>query len=325
MIGIYQDSILDYLSSHFPGKVKTRSKNIVIPCPWCEYGKEKKHYHMYISLEAPIFHCFLPDCKVSSGVLPRLIKKLEGKDISERFVDKEKISSVPKRIFEASNTNSQHVLIPDLKKDVFPYKEMCLQKRLKFSNMSSEKVKGLVYDILAFTNLNNISGDLQFERLKQYLHTNFIGFLTEHQSCLICRNVLDNQSFRYYKIKIFDMPFVDYYKIVGNRTSSLVVVAEGIFDIFGEYLYNYLGIKDKVRFYASALSINYKSLLQSIVFFENIYQMDVVILSDSDVSLNYYKKLKRDCSYLIKSLNVVYNKDGKDFASSSVSPVKFVL
>jgi len=121
------------------------------------------------------------------------------------------------------------------------------------------------------------------------------------------------------------MPFVDYYKIVGNRTSSLVVVAEGIFDIFGEYLYNYLGIKDKVRFYASALSINYKSLLQSIVFFENIYQMDVVILSDSDVSLNYYKKLKRDCSYLIKSLNVVYNKDGKDFASSSVSPVKFVL
>jgi len=200
MIGIYQDSILDYLSSHFPGKVKTRSKNIVIPCPWCEYGKEKKHYHMYISLEAPIFHCFLPDCKVSSGVLPRLIKKLEGKDISERFVDKEKISSVPKRIFEASNTNSQHVLIPDLKKDVFPYKEMYLQKRLKFSNMSSEKVKGLVYDILAFTNLNNISGDLQFERLKQYLHTNFIGFLTEHQSCLICRNVLDNQSFRYYKM-----------------------------------------------------------------------------------------------------------------------------
>ena len=43
MIGIFQDSFLDYLKQYV-SYVKVTSKNIVIPCLWCgEYQKKQKH------------------------------------------------------------------------------------------------------------------------------------------------------------------------------------------------------------------------------------------------------------------------------------------
>ncbi|GAG02610.1 unnamed protein product, partial [marine sediment metagenome] len=61
MIGIYQDSFKQFLEDNL-GEVKETSKNFIVPCPWCELDEDKDHYHMYISTEAPIFHCFHASC-----------------------------------------------------------------------------------------------------------------------------------------------------------------------------------------------------------------------------------------------------------------------
>ena len=95
MIGIYQDNFIDYLRDNFGVEPKTTSKNIIVPCPWCEYGTEKEHYHLYIGLDAPIFHCFHGGCEIG-GVLSKFMKKVAGHDVSEAFIDKDKLKEYEK-------------------------------------------------------------------------------------------------------------------------------------------------------------------------------------------------------------------------------------
>lgn len=324
MIGIYEDNFLNYLKERFGNDIKVRTKNIVIPCPWCEYNKDKKHYHLYISLEAPIFHCFHADCE-QSGMLSKLIKKIEGKDLSEQFVDKEKLKQV-KKLDLHSSIKYPEVYLPPINTQMFPYKEMWVKKRFKFANIINSEVKGLVYDILGFLSQNHITNNKVSFNMKQYLHQNFVGFLTEHKSMVFFRNIVDGQTISHYKLKLFDIPFVDYYKVPGLvPMSNIVVLSEGVFDIYSDYFFDYTGYKSRASLYACALSSKYDSLLKSLVFHEQLFRLDVVILSDSDVSLDYYKKLKKYNRHIINSLVVFYNKVGKDFGSSPVIATKYVI
>lgn len=325
MIGIYKDDFLKFLKDRFGDKVKERTKNIVIPCPWCEYNKEKKHYHLYISLEAPIFHCFHADCE-QSGMIPKLIKKIEGRDLSEKFIDKEKLKQVEKLDFHVSSIKNPSVYLPPINTYMFPSKEMWLKKRFKFMDITSSSIKGLIFDVSDFLRQNHISDDKVSISMKQYLHRNFVGFLTEHKSMVFFRNIIDGQTISHYKLKLFDLPFVDYYKIPGLSVgSNTVVLSEGIFDIYSDYFFDYSGYKSEATLYACALSSKYESLLKSLVFHEQIFRLNVVILSDNDVSIDYYKKLKKYNSYIINKLVVFYNKVGKDFGSSPVVPTKIIL
>ena len=86
MIGIYEDNFIKYLKDTLGEPIKQTQKNIICRCPFCEYNKTKTHYHLYISLEAPIFHCFSAECH-QSGLLPKLLKKIEGKDIYKSKID----------------------------------------------------------------------------------------------------------------------------------------------------------------------------------------------------------------------------------------------
>jgi hypothetical protein len=92
MIGIYSDSFLDDLKSLFGDEnIKIKSHNLIVPCPWCEVGQKKEHYHLYISLEIPIFNCFHAGCKEGHGFIGKFVKKLLGFDGTDRYVDKNNI------------------------------------------------------------------------------------------------------------------------------------------------------------------------------------------------------------------------------------------
>jgi len=321
MVGIYSDDFVEYLRSKL-GYAKPTPSNIIVPCPWCEYPEEKSHYHLYISLEAPIFHCFLSNCE-KSGTLSKLLRKIEGKDLSKKFYDEDKIKREDS--FKAQKRiRTRKLILPKLNKDKFPHKWYYLQKRFKFHNIGLNEIPGLIFDPIEFFRING----LRFEKVNflQYLQTNFVGFLTERHSSIIFRNVLDGQTISYYKYKMFDLPVLDYYKIPGKKKySGKVIVAEGIFDIFGEYLFDYIGKRDETLLYASCLSSKYDNLLLSLAFYEKVYQLDLIILSDSNIPLRYYRGLKKRLSHLLKSVTIYYNKVSKDFGSAQVIPVKYVI
>lgn len=327
MIGIYQDAFLDYLKRKLGEHVKTTPKNIIIPCPWCEYNQEKDHYHMYISLDTPIFHCFRANCE-KSGILGKLIKVLEGHDISEKFVDRDALQQITKQreLFINKEIKQVKLQLPPINPSKFMLKDMYIKQRLKFANISTTSLKGLIYDLEEFIKINNLNIDSTLYRLKEYLQANFVGFLTENNTTVLFRNIDHSHSMSFFKHKMQQDNFLDYYKVPGyNNNSKKIVLAEGIFDILTESLFDSLNIKRDVKLYASALSSKYISLIHSIIFHEQIFKPEVIILSDQGISLDYYKKMKKYNSHIIDNLTVYYNKGGKDFNNTPVIPTKFVL
>ena len=327
MIGIYQDDFIDYLKDNLGVEPRTTIKNIIIPCPWCEYGQEKDHYHLYIGLDAPIFHCFHGGCEIG-GVLSKLMKKIAGHDVSDVFIDKDKVKEYEKlkNVFVDKDESLKGIKLPPVKPEMFPAKELYLQRRLKFSNIRSENIKGLIYDIHEFININNIPVGESLFRLRDYLHNNFIGFLTQHGTTAMFRNIDNAHTMRFYKLKIQNSNFLDFYRLPGNNSkSSKVVLAEGIFDIFSEHIYDFINIKSDVRLYASVLSSKYLGLIQSIVYHEQLFRPDVIILSDRGIDREYYKKLKFFNQHIINTLSIYYNKTGKDFNETPVTPERIVV
>lgn len=326
MIGIYEDKFLDYLKEKL-GHVKTSVKNIILPCPWCELGQSKNHYHMYISLEAPIFHCFHAGCE-QSGTLRKFLRALEGHDISDHFVDRKQFEEIKKskEVFKDKEQNAFRVKVPVLNKRRFVEKELYVKKRLKFASLPTTRIKGLIYDVETFIDMNRIPVDETLFRLQDYLQNNFVGFLTENHSTVMFRNVDHTHDMKFFKLKIQHANFLDYYKLPGHSPqSNKIVLAEGIFDIFSEHTFDTLNIKNDVKLFASALSSKYLSLIQSIIFHEQVFQPEVIILSDRGIKEDYYKKMKHFNKHIINKLTVYYNKAGKDFNDTPVVPVKFVM
>lgn len=326
MIGIYQDNFVDYLEDKL-GYTKETSKNIITKCPWCEFNEDKSHYHMYISLEAPIFHCFHATCE-QSGTLRKLLKRIEGHDISDKFIDSETLNNIKRKreVFIDKDQQLRQIYMPALNVNKFPNKDMYIKRRLRFANIPSNEIKGLVYDVEEFIKQNHIPVEETLFRLQDYLQTNFVGFLTEQGTTVVFRNIDNSHSMRYYKMKIQFSNFLDYYKLPGNDAKSkTVVLAEGIFDIFSEHIYDKLNLKNQVKLYASALSSKYIALIHSVIFNEQIFKPEIIILSDNGIPLDDYKKMKKYNRHIVDTMSVYYNKTGKDFGEAQVTPVKYVV
>ena len=325
MIGIYQDNFIEYLERHVGDRVVTHTRNIVMPCPYCgEINEDKDHYHLWISTEAPIFHCFRGGCE-KGGMLGKLIMTLEGHDISDKFFDKKAFDAIPKT-FKDKDDEKFSIQTPTLEPDKFRLKEEYIRRRIKFANKSSRNIKGLIYDVFRFIEENPIEVTDKLNRLMPYLQDSFVGFLTEHGSTVMFRNIDSSSEFKFFKLKIVETNFQDYYRIPGgNPRATKVVLAEGIFDILSEQIYDTINIKDDVLLYASVLSSKFLSLIQSIVYYEQIFRPKIVILSDRGISLEYYKKLKKYNPHIIDTMEVYYNKTGKDFNDLPLIPTKFVV
>jgi len=327
LIGIYQDNFIDYLRDNLGVEPKITNKNIITMCPFCEYDQEKDHYHLYIGLDAPIFHCFHGGCEIS-GLLSKFMRKVAGHDVSDSFIDKDKVKEYEKlkNVFVEKDEKLKGIKVPPIKPAMYPSKEFYLQKRLKFSNLRSENIKGLIYNVHDFININNIPVDETLFRLRDYLHNNFIGFLTEYNTTAMFRNIDNSHSMKFFKLKIQNSNFLDYYRLPGNNHKSLkIVLAEGIFDIFSEHIYDFINIKNDARLYASVLSSKYLGLIQSIVYHEQLFRPDVIILSDRGIEGDYYKKLKYFNQHIINTLTVYYNKTGKDFNETPIIPERVVF
>jgi len=326
MIGIYEDKFIDFLKDRLDGHVKVTNKNIIVQCPFCEYDKKKKHYHLYIALESPIFHCFGSDCH-QKGTIKKFLEKLEGKDLTDSFVDKTKIKeSVKEKIQVEIEKPKKELYLPKIDEDRFKLKSMYMKKRLKFSNENLSSIKGLIFDVNSFLDSNLVPINETLFKIRDYLHSNFVGFLTEFKSIVVFRNIDPSADMGHFKMYIQNSPFLDYYRIGGsNKLSNNVVLSEGIFDILVEHIFDSTNLRNSTALYACGLSTSYDSLIKSIVFNEQKFRLNVSILSDIDIKLDYYRKIKKLNQHVIENMNVFYNKNGKDFADSPSVVEKFIV
>jgi len=319
-IGIYEDSFIDYLEQNL-GPVKTNPKNIIVPCPWCDVGTTTSKSHLWISMHDPIFHCFRGGCN-KSGLIKTLTEKIEGNDTSRNYVNQNQMEhfKTEKVKFEKNIYKPKDIVLPDLDEKIFRLKALYIKQRLKFENIPLSNIKGLVFDINKLVQMNNIQLDEKVIRFQDYLQTNFVGFLTENRSCVSLRNIDPRSEFRYYKLNLQKTQLLDYYKLYGNKKDSKhIIMAEGIFDIFAEHIYDVLELKNKARAYIAALSTSYAAAIRSVVFNEQIFRPVIHILSDSEIKISYYEKIMKYNKHIIDSLNVYYNRTGKDFNDTPIN------
>jgi len=324
---IYEEGFVKYLVSHLgEDSVIVKPRNIITRCPWCEYNVEKDHYHLHISTEAPIFNCFYCGTK---GMISKIFKKLSGSDTSRKFIDREKIKDFRKQRatnISRSYTNRKEIYIPKLNLDEFSFKALYLKQRLGFNNIRLENVKGLVLDIEDFVEKNDIAMTGTLWKCLPLFQQNFVGFVLENQTQLVLRNIDRTASFKHFKIQLQETPMVDYYALYGaGRRTNKVILAEGIFDIFSEFLYDYLRERETTYMYATALNSSFDAALKSVAFNEQLFRIDLKILSDRGIPIWKYKNLKKRNNHLINSISVFYNKTGKDFNETPVTPEKFVI
>lgn len=326
MIGIYQDEIINYLKDNLGGSVSTNSKNIICRCPWCENEKSTTgHYHLWISIDTPIFHCFY--CQ-KSGIIKKLFEKIEGKDKSTQYVDNSKIKDSIKRKINFTKVvdKKREILIPKINEDEFAYKSLYVKKRLSFTINDISSLKGMVFNFYEFVRINNLKLDEKQANMAQFLQTNFVGFVTENQSKIVFRNIDPSSSFRFYKIHLQESQFMDYYRLRGgNKNSNDIIVAEGIFDILSEHIFDYTKLKSSCLLYAAALSTSYQSLIKSIAFNEQLFRINLHILSDRNIDIPFYRQLKKYNKHIIESIIIYYNKRGKDFNDVPIDIANYVI
>jgi len=331
MIGIYQDSFGDFIEEHL-GDYKITPTNIICKCPWCDYHKKhSSKNHLYIALDKPIFNCFRAGCG-ESGSIRKFIKHISGTYIRDKYIDDDEMKKLHhnKKInFKDSKIDLyKSFLLPVMTKGEFQQKESYLNQRLQYFQYELNNIKGLIFDVYQFVELNHLSESLSDsdKRMLDFLHNNFIGFMTENNSMIVFRNIDHNSDFRYYKLNLQQNDLLDYYKITHHiKNTNIIVIGEGIFDIFNEHIFDYLGLKNKAFGYYCALNNRFESLIKSIAFYDNVYKPEVVILSDKNVSLNYYKKMKRRLKNICTEIIVCYNEYGDDFGDSFCSPERIVL
>ena len=326
MVGIYDDKFVDYLKRNL-GHVQITTKNIVVPCIYCEFPKQKDHYHLHIGLEEPIFHCFHGGCE-ESGTLKKLLSKIHGHDISGKFVDKKHFESLTQKKLEKVEKIYKQFILPPLEVNRFPLKRMYMKKRMKFLDLPLEKIEGMIFDIEAFLRENRIWVTDKMAKLLPFLQKNFVGFIMQNGGYLMFRNIDKKSQFRYYKYELQETPFLDYYKVQGQKPdSNRIVLAEGLFDVLTERYFDHFDIGSEVRLYASVGSASYVNLMKSLIFHEKVFTPSWIFLSDNGIHLNYFRKIKRKNPYLfLKGESLVYyNKNGKDFNDTPVIGEKFTI
>lgn len=309
-----------------------------IRCPFCgDSRKDPNAARLYIKNEAPYkFICF--NCEMAGIVDENFLNRLQLKESSfdiSQFIKQKNQEVSRKGNFKTANFIKMPYFRKKLDFSITRQKDVkkleYLNKRLGTTLTMDDVYKyKIVLNIQDFFQKNGIDINKRFktERDKRQfilLREKYIGFLSADRNVIIFRNIDPNSSSRerFANIRVYLLDEhvyetkktyvvsnkIDIYKPVHN-----IVIAEGVIDTIGVYEHfykgkvneeNYIFMANGGKSYATTLKyINSLSLLDN----------NITIYSDSDVSVDLYKRLKANSpEFNFNPITIYYNTIGKDF------------
>jgi len=301
------------------------NNQLVCRCPYCELKSTKNHGHLYIYKneegEVPTFHCFrCGDDGNGHGTLFELLDDLKldyhefiDNDIHDYVYPKFKSGGIKKY-------NPIHIPVSiygKLDEDKYNSKKLYLQGRLGF-NIDFKKIPNLVFDIKSIINTYPLKDPTYFLEEKSFLldiyEKYYVGFLSNMNTILSLRNTDHKSKYRYSKIYFKTDIEKDFYGIFINKPNinNTIVLSEGVFDLLTALnSEDLLFLKNKSLFWAAILGSGYTNMIDTILNYCKVVEADIVILSDTDKTFDYYKNIKYNPR--VRSLNIFWNKDSKDF------------
>jgi len=311
---IYTKETLNILKDNF-SFIKETYSHYIVRCLYC--GDSKKHRnkgHLYISKIKPVFRCVR--CE-ESGRIEKLLFDLTGvKKRITTVINKDAIKKLNKMHLEEVNFNrtfKKNIIVPEQEPDKFKMKYNYLIDRFPTTKIFEQLDGKIIYDIKDFAEKNFIK--IHKRKLFNFFQENFVGFLSFNKSLVIMRNIDSKSDFRYYIWKLGDVvnDFFIQDKLEEETNNVSLVISEGLFDIF-----NVLHFEDSHDLYTVASgklfnrAIKFTMVEKCVSFFDKI-----IILSDDDVHLNFYKKNLNKYKNVCKSMQIWYNKHGKDFGQKT--------
>ena len=308
---------------------KETSKNFIIKCPYCGDKKSRNghhHAHCYVSTNEnnPVAHCFY--CN-GSWPITKLLFDITGKTSSEIIQVSQNYGYRTTRVIREDSIKTKKYNLPEnLEIDKFGLKAKYMNLRT-FNLIDIEKIPNLIFNVNEFFSINGIKPNIDLGLSKwetELLQHNFVVFLSKHHTMLYCRNIVKETKIPFRKIPLQKSNFehLDYYEIdLKHENSDTVVLSEGNFDILGCYAYNSLKLNNKANVYASGCTFSYGELLKSVCFDRSIYRANVYVLSDNDKKEYHYRNFIKN-AVTAKTINIIYNRYGKDFGMIKQSPTK---
>lgn len=325
MINISQEitNLKDILEKNINGYAKFdgNKKELLTLCPKCEsdkYFKNPKASHLYISVESLIFNCF--KCGFS-GFINKLLREygLNAKDIFGEL-DFSKLKKNEYKVITDTDDRQYYIQNKDvLNKD----------EKIKYLNYRCpyiddvESLNGLILDLKSFIKDNQIK--LDNSNFEEYLCKNFVGFITNRKTQVVCRNIDINNEFRHYKLHLGKhIFFKDFYgtELLKQNMNDInnIALCEGVFDLIN--IYSRPECKQlikNVNYIACGLNNQYYNTYISVMDNLKLNKSNVIIFSDSNVELDNYKPMRyNNC---INNLRIYYNELDKDFAEKDCKPI----
>jgi len=313
--------------------VKETTKNFIVHCCYCgDHPNPRKKGHLYVSKDpnVPVVHCFF--CNHSTPLEVFLFDITGDKKSINLVVSKEELERYQRTGTKSvKKSKSTNYVLPEIDHDSFNLKRAYIKKRANFC-LEPQNLPGLIFNFEEFFSTNKLTDKMIADlgnRGLDMMQNKFVGFLSRNQSMIYCRCIDSGEYYQFRKISLQEPKFgmLDYVCFPGNNPkSNVVVLAEGTFDILGEYVSNSLNMNDKVRLFAAGQSYSYSSLIKSVSFDENLFKMKVIILSDRDKKVNWYSKFVENNKHIIDTVKFFYNKAaGGDFGSYPIRPFEMRL
>ena len=295
-----------------------------------DHPDKHKQGHLYVSkvIDYPFAHCFFCNVRMT---IPDFINSVSGdKKLSELIISKNELNTIHNNPNKKNKKDLRKFIIPKLDLDRFNNKTNYVLKRTDNKLDINTQIPNLIFDFNCFFSENSLSVEEKDKTIIPELQNRFIGFLSNNHTKLFCRCIDPNFWMKFRKVNLQAMSYdlLDYYSIPGGspNLSDTVVLTEGSFNALGEYGHDSLGVRDKVRLYAAGQSFSYPALLKSICFFESIFKVDVIILSDTDKKEEDYRFFLKNNDHVINSVKLYYNKnEGGDFGCFPISPYEVRL
>ncbi len=303
-----------------PGKFHRNSGWLQTKCPVCDGTSKKSHLNICLKEGSPIIYkCFRASCGIS-GVLNRQMAR--------------KIGIYSSNLLEAIDT--ENLLYHKYNDNVEYYKNEKSKYKL---GVLSDKAKDYFYkrtghDADEYQAFFRICSDLEkfykdnkdklnYDKLqyiiKKHKKGSYIYFFNDTYTLVYYREIGgDNAKGKYPLIEKKDSLKVHKpctfrnkgeNKLHKKRGSSTLFIAEGIFDIINAFFH--VSNSFNGYFMASSGFVATKGVIQT--FSKYFYKPYVVVFSDSDVDIEYYRfKILPSIVKRISSLVIIYNRKAHD-------------
>lgn len=294
-----------------PSHQTTNKKEVSVRCPYCGDSKSNQSAtHMYIEMKPPFrFHCF--KCETSGVLNQETFRDLGifNTELSLSVINANKSFRSNKGIQKVSYKKRKLINTPvDSLASMNAVNYFNNRYGTNFTNEFIVNTFKAVTDPLNFFKENNI-----FVPNGVFDYSNAIGFISSDSSHIVFRDIGGRSEKRYNNLNIIPNDDVSTisktYNISGNidimQEKTTLVITEGIFDIIGVYNHFYQNTDNTI--FAAACGKAYNAVILNYIRM-GFLNLDVVIFSDADVNINFYKALKNNSPYLKNSrITVFYN------------------